>query len=196
MATNWFTLASGNSHKGEEFNELFDLDLMGIRSANEKIEVDESGASFTENALIKAKAYYSKYNSPVMSDDSGLVVNALPDELGIRSARFGGDNLSDAQRTQLLLTKMNESEDRSAYFTCILCFYLNPDEVFFFEGHCSGSIVKEFRGEYGFGYDPVFLPDGQEKTFAQDTVWKKSHGHRSKAVAQAHKFFSGFFIDN
>tara|TARA_B100000886_G_scaffold336507_1_gene295432 strand:- start:242 stop:832 length:591 start_codon:yes stop_codon:yes gene_type:complete len=196
MAVKWFTLASGNPHKSIEFNHLFKDGPLRVKVAPEKLEVDEIGETFNENAYLKAKAYYDKFSTPVISDDSGLVVSALPDDLGVKSARFGGLDLSDAGRTSLLLEKLTSEKDRSAYFVCVLCFYLNPAEVFFFEGRCSGSITTKKVGEEGFGYDPVFRPEGQKKTFAEDSEWKSENGHRAKAVTQAHQFFSGFFGDN
>ena len=193
MATNWFILASGNAHKSEEFNELFDIDFLGVKAAPEKIEVEENGRTFSENALIKAEAYYKKYKKPVLSDDSGLVVSALPGELGIHSARFGGDNLDDTGRTALLLSKLEGQDNREAYFVCVLCFYLNPGEIFFFEGRCQGSISSGVKGDKGFGYDPVFVPEGRELSFAEDSEWKQLNSHRAKAVSQAQNFFGGFF---
>lgn len=193
MATNWFILASGNTHKSDEFNTLFDVELIGVRAASEKLEVEENGSSFSENAFLKAEAYFKKYKKPVLSDDSGLVVQAMPGELGIHSARFGGEGLNDTERTALLLDKMKEKKDRDAYFVCVLCFYLNPKEVFFFEGRCNGAISESVRGSDGFGYDPAFIPEGRELSFAQDSEWKSANGHRAKAVKEAEKFFSGFF---
>jgi XTP/dITP diphosphohydrolase len=185
------TLASGNSHKAEEFSALFDSDLIVVESAPDKVEVIEDGESFQENAFKKAKAYYEKFKKPVLSDDSGLVVNALPDELGIHSARFGGDGLTDRQRVELLLEKLKESADRSAYFVCVLCFYLNDDEVFFFEGRSLGNISENIQGDKGFGYDPVFLPENLDgkTSFAEDPEWKMAHSHRAKACKMASQFF-------
>lgn len=193
MATKWFNLASGNPHKSEEFNRLFNPEVIRVKAAPEKIEVDETGKTFNENAFLKAEAYYKKFKVPVVSDDSGLVVNVLPDELGVQSARFGGDGLNDGERCDLLLEKLKEAEDRSAYFVCVLCFYLSPEEIFFFEGRCNGSILQQKQGEAGFGYDPVFLPEGQSESFAEDSEWKSSHGHRSRAVQESQRFFEGFF---
>lgn len=193
MATNWFILASGNAHKSEEFNELLDINLLGVKPAADKIEVEENGQSFSENALLKAEAYFHRFKKPVLSDDSGLVVSSLPGELGIHSARFGGVALSDAERTKLLIEKLGSNTNRNAYFVCVLCFYLSPQEIFFFEGRCHGVISTEIKGDKGFGYDPIFIPEGQELSFAEDPVWKHQNGHRAKAVIQAQKFFSGFF---
>lgn len=191
-----FMLASGNSHKAKEFSELFDPDVITVASAPDKVEVVENGESYAENALKKAQSYYQKYKVPVMADDSGLNVEALPDELGIHSARFGGAGLNDRQRAELLLEKLQElpKEKRLAHFTCYLCFYLSKDEVYFFEGRLKGRIAERLTGEEGFGYDPVFIPEGLErnsefKSLAEVPEWKADHSHRASAVAQALRFF-------
>lgn len=189
-------LASGNSHKAEEFAELFDSNVVSVSAAPEKVEVIEDGESYAENALKKAQGYFEKFKKPVMADDSGLNVEALPDDLGIFSARFGGEGLSDRERAELLLEKMQDisREKRLAYFTCYLCFYLSSDEVYFFEGRLKGRIAEEYKGDQGFGYDPIFIPEGLERhhdtsTLAQVPDWKSSHSHRASAVSQAERFF-------
>ncbi len=187
-----FILASGNAHKTSEFNVLFNDSVIGIISAQKSIDVVEDGDTYEENAFKKARAYYEKYNRPVVSDDSGLNVFSLPDELGVFSARFGGEGLSDNERAELLLEKMKDITDRSAYFSCVLCFYINPDEVYFFEGRLSGEIAQEMSGTDGFGYDPVFIPSGHDgdSSIAMLPDWKKDNSHRSKACSFAIKFFS------
>lgn len=186
-----FLLATGNPHKAEEFNELFPSEVLNIQSAPEKLEVVEDGKTFHDNALLKAKAYHQKFGGPVLADDSGLVVNAIPEELGIHSARFGGDGLSDKDRALLLLDKIKEHEDRSAYFVCVLCFYVNENEIYFFEGRVEGKIGPDYVGETGFGYDPVFIPtDGKDElTMAQLSEWKNIHSHRAVASRYALEFF-------
>lgn len=191
-----FLLASGNAHKAQEFSGLFDPEVVRISPAPEKIDVTEDGESYAENALKKAKAYFEKFKKPVMADDSGLNVEALPDELGIYSARFGGEGLTDRERAELLLEKLAdlEPEKRQAFFTCYLCFYFSEDEVYFFEGRLKGRIATELCGEQGFGYDPVFIPEALErndqlKVLAQVPDWKALHSHRASAVAQAGRFF-------
>jgi XTP/dITP diphosphohydrolase len=183
-------LASGNAHKAEEFQELFSPLIFSVKAAPEKLEVAETGQSYFENALIKAQAYYEKFKVPVLADDSGLNVEDLPDELGIFSARFGGEGLTDKERAILLLKKI--SSNRSAYFTCVLCFYLNPKEIFYFEGRMKGRIGSTYQGETGFGYDPVFIPDEHEgeQTVAELPEWKNKNSHRAVAVQLAQKFFS------
>lgn len=186
-----FILASGNSHKAEEFSELFDKSILNISAASEKLDVDETGTTYNENAFLKAKAYYDKFQVPVLADDSGLNVAALPEELGIYSARFGGEGLSDKDRALLLLDKLKDVENRDAYFTCVLCFYISPQEIFFFEGRLNGRIGENYIGDHGFGYDPVFhgLGDFEDKTVAQVPEWKHKNSHRSNACRVAQKFF-------
>ena len=187
-----FILASGNAHKALEFSELFDPKIIAIKPASKKIEVVEDGTSYFENALLKAKAYFLEFNVPVLADDSGLTVDALSEELGIHSARFGGDGLTDKDRAHLLLKKMDGITSREAYFTCVLCIYLNEKEIFYFEGRMSGKIAYSYRGEGGFGYDPVFIPleGGGELTVSELLEWKNKNSHRAIATSLAQKFFS------
>ncbi|MCB9060759.1 MAG: RdgB/HAM1 family non-canonical purine NTP pyrophosphatase [Halobacteriovoraceae bacterium] len=188
-----FFLASSNSHKAKEFDDLYSDSVVEIESISEKIHVEETGTTFNQNALLKAQAYYDKFKRPIMSDDSGLVVDALPNELGIYSARFGGEGYDDEGRARLLLKKMEGVPDskRSAYFLCVLCFYINPQEIFFFEGRVNGKIALDYIGEEGFGYDPVFIPDlgPEDKTLAQLPNWKLIHSHRAVAVSKSIQFF-------
>lgn len=188
-----FVLASGNSHKAKELGELFDSSIISISPAPEQVEVEETGSSFSQNAALKAHAYWGQLGRPTISDDSGLVVEALPGELGVTSARFGGEGLSDRARAELLLEKMagKKGVDRSAHFVCVLSFYFSPDEVFFFEGRMDGEIATDYRGEYGFGYDPVFIPTHHQgdQTLAELPDWKKEHSHRAQAAALAQRFF-------
>ena len=123
-------LASGNLHKSEEFSELFDPKLIIVKAAPSRVEVVEDGETYFENALLKAKAYYDKFKVAVMADDSGLNVAALPNELGLHSARFGGDGLNDRDRAELLLKKMDGVAFREAFFSCVLCVYMNEKEGF------------------------------------------------------------------
>ena len=188
-----FILVSGNKHKASELALLFEKSKsVTVKAADKSIDVVEDGTTYEENAFKKAKAYFDKYNCPVVSDDSGLEVQALPGELGLYSARFGGEGLNDDDRVNLLLEKLSDSEDRSAYFICVICFYISHDEVMFFEGRVNGRIGSEKKGEEGFGYDPVFIPEKHEgdETFAQIPEWKFLNGHRARAVSEAIKYFN------
>ncbi len=186
-------LASGNAHKAEELNDLFAGSGITVKAAPEKLEVVEDGSTYEENAFKKAQAYYQKFNMPVVSDDSGLNVQALPEELGIYSARFGGEDMPQIERNNLLLSKLDglECDERAAYFSCVLCFYLGEKEVFFFEGRVEGHIAHQSSGDGGFGYDPIFLPSklGGEKSLAEASEWKSENSHRAKAAQAAQKFF-------
>lgn len=188
-----FILASGNKHKAEEFSELFDPSVIRVIPASEKLDVVEDGLSYFENAGKKAEAYYKKFNRPVLSDDSGLNVEALPEELGIHSARFGGEGLSDKDRALLLLEKLEGASSRRAYFSCVLCMYINPEEIFYFEGRMSGTIGHAYRGSTGFGYDPIFIPEEKLEeglTIAELKEWKQLHSHRALASGLAQRFLS------
>lgn len=184
-------LASSNAHKAEEFSELFDPKVITVKAAPSKIDVVEDGETYFENALLKAKAYYDKFKVPVIADDSGLNVAALPNELGLHSARFGGDGLTDRDRAELLLKKLDGVADREAYFSCVLCVYFNEKEIFYFEGRMNGVVGYTYRGSTGFGYDPVFIPvEKMEEglTVAELHEWKQKNSHRSVAVGFAQKF--------
>lgn len=194
-----FMLASSNAHKAQELCELAEGSGIVVKASVEKLTVIEDGISFQENAFKKAMAYFSKFQRPILADDSGLVVRYLPEELGVHSARFGGDGLSDEERARLLLKKLEGVEgqgERAAYFVCHLCFVFSEKEVYFFEGRMNGEIAWAYRGSDGFGYDPVFVPEGQDskdgqidKTLAELPEFKKQKSHRAIAMRYAKEFF-------
>lgn len=186
-----FLLASGNAHKAEEFSELFS-GTMEVIPAPTSIEVDETGKTFIENAFLKAQAYFEAYGKPSLADDSGLVINALPELLGVQSARFAPDLPDYKDKCQKVIELLSDKNDRSAYFVCVLCFYLSPLEYYFFEGRVHGEIAHQLSGEHGFGYDPIFLPERKEedgKSLAELPEWKNLFSHRAKASKEALQFF-------
>lgn len=183
-------LASGNPRKARELAALLPADLFSVSPPERALAVEEDGGTFFENAWRKALAHHGATGRPAVADDSGLEVEALPGELGVRSARFGGPGLSDRDRAALLLERMEGAEDRRARFVCVLCFLLGPRETFFFEGRLAGEISRAPAGEGGFGYDPVFAPArGGGRTLAQATGWKDDHSHRARACREAAAFF-------
>jgi XTP/dITP diphosphohydrolase len=186
-------LATGNNHKAQEFAQIFNSEIIQVKAAEKKLEVIEDGNTFSENALLKARAYYDIFKVPILSDDSGITVEGLPDQLGIHSARFGGDGLTDKDRYELLLQKLENisGAGRQAYFTCVLCFYLSPEEIFFFEGRMNGEVLYGPKGDAGFGYDPVFRPIGarEDESVAQMHEWKQKNSHRALACQYAQRFF-------
>lgn len=188
-----FLLASGNAHKAEEFKTLFAGEI-SVQPAPATIEVDETGKTFTENAFLKAKAYFDANKKPTLADDSGLVLEGFPDLLGVQSARFAPELKDYKDKCQLLLNMYGEQsvENRAAYFVCVLCFYISPEETYFFEGRVHGHIGLEIKGEHGFGYDPIFIPERKEddgKSLAQLPEWKNEFSHRAKASQAALSFF-------
>lgn len=193
-----FILATQNQHKLKEFNELFDRKTIKVVSPERSLDVEETGQTYHENAFLKAKAYFLEFNSPSMADDSGLDVEALPGLLGIYSARFGGEGLNDRDRCELLLEKLEGQLCRKAIFTCVLCFYFSHEQIFFFEGKLKGDIGFDLRGEDGFGYDPIFIPDGAAlgEALSMNSQWKKEHSHRALASMIAQKFFAQRICQN
>jgi XTP/dITP diphosphohydrolase len=184
-------LASGNGHKAQEFKELFQ-GILNVHPAPKTLDVDETGKTFTENAFLKAKAYFDTFGVPALADDSGLVVNALPDLLGVQSARFAPECQNYEAKCGKLIELLRSKEDRSAYFICVLCFYLSVDEIYFFEGRVQGEIGTGLRGEHGFGYDPIFIPERKEQdgmSLAEIPEWKNEFSHRAKACKAALDFF-------
>ncbi|MAX65598.1 MAG: non-canonical purine NTP pyrophosphatase [Halobacteriovoraceae bacterium] len=187
-----FLLASSNTHKAQELNELLAAGNLEITSAAQKIDVVEDGKTFQENAFKKAEAYFKEFKTPTVADDSGLVIPKRPDILGIHSARFAPECGDYQDKNKRLLEEISalKNEERKAYFVCYLCFYLSSEEVYFFEGRVHGTIGHEAKGTDGFGYDPIFYPDGQGgKALAEVSEWKMKNSHRAKACESAVKFF-------
>lgn len=177
-------LASNNSNKVREIKKMFegtDIQIVGLKDVAFYDEIEENGKTFTENAYIKAKTIYDIYKIPVISDDSGLVVDALNGEPGVYSARWSGKG--DEANNDKLLRKMKNKTNRKANYTCVICYYGSPNEVEFFEGVCYGEIGFERYGTGGFGYDPLFILNGGPDTFATISLEEKNKmSHRSIAV--------------
>lgn len=179
-------LASGNRHKQEEFAAIL-KDYHVILPADAGIAFDpkETGATFFENALLKAEALYDIVKMPVIADDSGLCIDALDGRPGIYSARYGmkdGVPLDAADRNRLVLQQMEGIKKRNCRFVCCIVVMLGPHRFFTVQETCEGVIADEPRGTHGFGYDPiVYLPE-IGKTVAELTAEEKNmRSHRGKA---------------
>ena len=145
-------------------------------------EIEETGSTLEENAYLKAKALYDHSGLPVLADDSGLLVEALNDLPGVRSARYAGENATDAQNREKLLESMKGKINRRARFETVLA-WMDQGKTRYFKGYVNGLIVEEARGNHGFGYDALFVPEGQIKTFGElPPDVKKQLSHRSKAL--------------
>ena len=186
-----FVLATQNAGKVKEMSAIlarFDIEVISAKEAGIDLDVEETGSTFAENAMLKAKAICKAANLPAIADDSGLCVDALNGGPGVYSARYGGEGLDDKGRYQLLLSSMRGQTTRAAHFACaIACAFPNGDELTA-EGRCDGAIAFAPMGEGGFGYDPVFLVPEKAKTFGQLTAEEKSAiSHRGKALADFSK---------
>ncbi len=177
--------ATKNKNKIREFKEILpDYEIITQEEAGVDIDVEETGTTFKENALLKAQAIFEKTKLPALADDSGLVVFALGGEPGVYSARYGGEGLDDRGRLELVLEKMQNVEDelRGAQFVCSIAF-VTEEKVYEAEGVCEGVLTREARGENGFGYDPIFFVPEMGKTAAEMTSDEKnSISHRGKAL--------------
>ncbi len=181
-----FVIATNNPHKVVEFKKI--LEPLGIDCVSQKelglhCDAEETGTTFAENSYIKAKAVYDLCGLPTVADDSGICVDALGGEPGIYSARYGGEGYDDWGRLLLLLKNMEPHEDRAAHFTSAICCVMDDQTVIEAEGYIYGTLLREPRGENGFGYDPIFLPDGYTKTTAEMAdVEKNAISHRGNAL--------------
>ena len=181
-------LASKNQKKLVEMNEI--LSHLGIQVCSEAeagvdVEVEETGSTFEENSLLKARAVMEASGMPAIADDSGLCVDALGGAPGVYSARYGGPELDDAGRYRLLLENLRGQMTRTAKFVSVItCCFPNGD-VICARGECPGTIAYAPQGEGGFGYDPVFFVPRLKKTFAQLSPEEKNAiSHRGKALEQ------------
>ena len=168
----------------EELN--LNINLHSLNEFKSIKEVEEDGESFEGNAVKKARGYYSQIGLPVLSEDSGLCVEALDGQPGVYSSRFAGEDKDDYKNNLKLLELMKGIEDREAKFVCVACLVLTEDKIEVFRGELCGKIADEMRGEYGFGYDPVFIPEGYDRTLAElGPGIKNKISHRRKAIHQA-----------
>lgn len=184
-------LASNNSKKIGEIKKLLpNYIVKSLAEIGCTEDIPETASTFKGNALLKAQYLVKKYNLPCFSDDSGLVVEALNGEPGIYSARYAGAAKDDDLNMDKLLKNLDGIENRKAYFTTVICFQ-DGTEIHYFEGQIHGTIGHQKRGNQGFGYDPIFIPNGSQKTFAElSDQEKNANSHRSKAVAKFVEFLN------
>ena len=174
-------VASGNKNKLKEIAEMLpDFNIVGYKEFFDD-EIEETGKTFYENALIKAKTVSERIGAPALADDSGLCVDALSGAPGIYSARYAGDGVDD-HNIDLLLKNMQGVKDRKAKFVCCMVYYYKG-EILTFTGEVTGEILNERKGKNGFGYDPVFYSYELKKSMGEATANEKnSVSHRSRAI--------------
>ena len=176
-------IATHNLHKKEEIQQILGekYHVTSLTDYNIHDEIIEDGKTFHENALIKAKFCFEKTGKSSLGDDSGLVVEALDGRPGIFSARYAG-NHDFAKNMAKVLEEMKNVENRKAYFVTVMCLVDESGEHYF-EGRVYGNLTQEIRGEKGFGYDPIFIPENHEITFAEMLPEEKNKiSHRRNAI--------------
>ena len=181
-------LATTNQNKIKEYNELMgsEFKFLSLNDIGFNRNIEETGSTCSENAKIKAQMVFefleqNNLDYPVLAEDSGLFVSALGGEPGIYSARYAGDH-NDASNRKLILEKLGDRLDRSAYFECVIC-YMYENELKLFMGRAFGEITEEERGKTDFGYDCIFYSSDLRKTFGEATSEEKDRvSHRAKAV--------------
>lgn len=184
-------VATGNAGKKREFVELLaalPLEIVSLREVGITNDVPETGATFSENALLKARAYAAGSGLLTLADDSGLEVDALGGAPGVLSARYGGPGLDDRGRYELLLRNLAAVPDagRTARFRCVIALVSPSGREALVEGACEGRITHAPCGAHGFGYDPVFWVDGEGGTMAELAPARKNAiSHRALAARQA-----------
>lgn len=184
-------IATHNLHKKEEIQQILGPEFIVTTLTDYDLndEIIEDGNTFQENALIKAKYCFEKTGKGSVGDDSGLVVEALDGRPGIYSARYAG-NHNFKKNIEKVLEELKDEPNRRAYFITVLCFKDNDGEHYF-EGRVYGNITKEVFGEDGFGYDPIFIPDDHNMTFAQMLPEEKNKiSHRSEALKKFLEFLN------
>lgn len=184
-------LATNNKGKIREYRKLLTdipFDLISPAELGITLEVEETGTTFEENAILKAQALSEASGLPALADDSGLEVDALNGEPGIRSARYAGEDATDAEKVQYLLSRLEgiPTEQRTARFRCVIAITTPDGQIRLCEGTCEGTITLKATGTSGFGYDPIFYIPELQKTMAELPMETKNRiSHRGRAARKA-----------
>jgi XTP/dITP diphosphohydrolase len=190
--------ASNNEHKIKEVKSMLgdNFNLLSSSDINIVDDVPEDELHLEGNALLKARFIHSKTGMNVFADDTGLEIEALNGLPGVHSARFAGESKNSSANIEKVLLMLRKSENRSARFRTVIALILDNKE-YLFEGIVTGTIIREKRGNEGFGYDPVFIPDGKKITFAEmELVEKNSISHRARAFEKLILFLKQYDLSN
>lgn len=182
--------ATNNEHKLKEIQNLIHggYKIIGLRELGLDEDIPETAESLEGNALLKARYIRDRYKLDCFADDTGLEVDALGGSPGVHSARYAGEDGNSGKNIDKLLDELKGKEDRNAQFRTVIALLLGDDEILF-TGKVRGRILEKRRGNDGFGYDPVFLPEGCEQTFAEMPLQKKNKiSHRARAMEKLVKF--------
>ena len=184
--------ATQNNHKRDEVQAILGdaIEIISLKELNFSEELPETHFTLEENALEKAQFIYKKFGLDCFSEDAGLEIEALNGEPGVFSARYAGAGRSSKDNINLVLEKMSGMQNRNASFRAVICLIMKS-KPYYFTGTVKGTITKQERGVTGFGYDPVFLPEGFSKTFAEMTPMEKNAiSHRKMAIEAMSRFLS------
>jgi XTP/dITP diphosphohydrolase len=187
--------ATNNRHKVDEIRKVLGeiFDVITLKEAAITIDIPEPHNTLEENATEKSKTIYSLTGKDCFSEDTGLEVETLNREPGVKSARYAGENRSDSDNIQKLLSNLVNETNRRARFRTVISL-IREGKEHQFEGICEGIITTEPRGEKGFGYDPIFVPDGSGKTFAEMGIEEKNkYSHRKKATEKLINFLQATY---
>lgn len=184
-------LASGNAHKIEELRQILDplgIELESTLDYPDAPEIEEDQPDLQGNAFKKVRFWHEKTGFPSIADDTGLEVEVLGGAPGVYSARYAGENVTYQDNVDKLLKELKGEKNRAAQFRTVIA-YITDGEEHFFEGICKGEILTEEKGSKGFGYDPIFQPEGYQKTFAElDAEEKNKISHRGRALEKFLEF--------
>lgn len=180
-------IATKNQHKLTEFKRILEplgYEVLSMQDVQVDIDVEETGHTFEENSMLKAQAIYQATGLCTIADDSGLLVDYLNGEPGVYSARYGGEGLTDQDRCQLVLQKLQNvpKAQRTARFVCAISLIFSQGDKRVYRGECEGWIGLEPLGNNGFGYDPIFMVDEQKSFAVIDGIQKDMMSHRGKAL--------------
>lgn len=186
--------ATNNQHKVEEIQSLVgnDFKIIPLKEAGIDIDIPEPYDTLKENAATKARTIHQLTNQNCFSEDTGLEIDFLNGAPGVKSARYAGADRDFQANIDKVLQELNHSTQRGAQFRTVICLIWENKE-YYFEGICKGHITSQMQGEKGFGYDPIFIPNGSTKSFAEMSMEEKNNfSHRQKAVTQLFSFLNGF----
>lgn len=188
-------IATKNMHKVEEFKTMLEplgYEVKSLFDLEEELEVEETGKTFAENALVKAKSVYDAKKIACIADDSGLMVNCMNGEPGIYSARFMGYDTDYQIKNQYIIDQANQSDDRGCQFVCAIAYIDEKGKEMVFEGVIEGVVAEHISGEKGFGYDPIFYYPPYQTTLANVSEEQKNKvSHRGKALSKFIDYLKG-----
>ncbi|MCX7797744.1 MAG: RdgB/HAM1 family non-canonical purine NTP pyrophosphatase [Melioribacter sp.] len=190
-------LATQNKGKVKEIKSIFNgskFEIISLYDLGNNIKIEETGTTFKENAIIKAETIYEYYKEPTIADDSGIEIEQLGGRPGVYSAIYAGENCTDEENNAKVINELkNFPEPHKAKYVCVAVFY-DGRNLIETKGELHGRVIKEPRGTEGFGYDPIFIPDGYEKTVAEISLEEKNRiSHRAQAFSKLLKELEKLF---